>query len=80
MFRVMETTHESPLRRVRKARKLTLRQLAAIVSTSAQTIMRLEIDGTGTPEIAERIADYFGRELLNEIHILYPKRFMKEKS
>lgn len=70
---------ESPLRRLRLSRGLSLRDVANAVGADDSSISRIE---TGkqkpSPELAQRIVEYFGSRRLTELHILYPERYRDE--
>lgn len=67
---------KTPLRSLREKRGLTASEVAEAIGINQAHYSRIEA-GEGTrAETAERIAEYFGREFITELHILYPRRFM----
>lgn len=79
----MRTSHtksppmETPLRRLRKARNLTADQVGAAVGCNGSQIIRAELGVAASVKLAAKLADYYGREFISELHILYPQRYMK---
>lgn len=66
---------ETPLRKIRTSRGLSLETVARAVATDRANLSRLERGlQNATPELAERIADYFGYAI-TEMQILYPDRY-----
>lgn len=66
----------TPLRKAREASGLTQYEVAERAEMNQGHLSRLEADIEGcSPAMAERLAKIFKRYGLNELHILYPKRF-----
>lgn len=65
----------TPLRKLRKARGFSTTEVAKAVGLDQSTYSRIETSGATSREKAEAIADWFGREWITELHILYPDRF-----
>ena len=66
---------KTPLRVLREKRGLTAIAVAEAVGVSQGQYSRIE-NGEGTQaQTAERIVEFFGREFITEIHVLYPERF-----
>ena len=72
----MSNTHETPLRRARKAAGKTVSEVAEAVGIDQSTLSRIEL-GQQAPSLhtAEVLARHLGT--VSEIEILYPARFMK---
>ena len=66
----------TPLRKIRKARGLTLAKLAELTGSDAGNISRIE-RGIQTPskELAEKLASVFSQNVITEIEIIFPERF-----
>jgi len=65
----------TPLRRLRKARGITLEQVAQGVGLDVGNLSRLERRQQGVrPALAEKIVAFFGNGI-TELEILYPERF-----
>lgn len=69
---------ETPLRRLRKARGLTLKAVAEAVSSDTGNLSHFE-RRTRYPsrEMAEQLVKFFGPPL-DELQLLYPERYMVE--
>lgn len=68
---------ETPLRKARQRAAKKLGDVAAAVDISEGSLSRIECGKqTPSPELAERLARYFGT--VSEIEILYPERFTAE--
>lgn len=65
----------TPLRKLRKLRGLSTTVVAAAVELDQSTYSRIEASGATSRETAAKIADYFGREWITELHILFPDRY-----
>lgn len=76
----MNTKPIPPLRAIREARRLTIAQVSAATGIADTTLSQIE-RGIGnrsiTPEMAEKLADFFGRDTINEMQLLYPERFVE---
>lgn len=69
-----ENTH--PLKLARKARQMTLTQLAELVHVDTGNLSRIErFQQKPSTEIAARIAGVFAGEI-TEMHLLYPERYL----
>lgn len=71
----------SPLRKARKQLRLKGQFVADAVGVGQDTISRTERGLTKpSPALAEKLTNFFQKEGvdINEIHILYPERFMLE--
>lgn len=66
---------DSPLKKARLARDLTLQQVSAAVGTDTGNLSRIE-RGLQVPskELAEALVKYFDNEI-TETQIFYPERF-----
>lgn len=65
----------TPLRNARQAARKKLREVADAVGTSEGNLSRVECGKqTATPELAEKLARYFGT--VTEVEILYPERYV----
>lgn len=72
-----ERETETPLKRVRVLRKLTQDELADKVKIDQATLSRIERGiARASPELAADIVKVLNTDLLTEIHVLYPERFM----
>ena len=70
---------DTPLRKARKSKELTLVDLAHRTGTNFGNLSRIERGLTkATPKIAEKLAAIFAGEI-TEMHILYPERFSDSK-
>ena len=69
------TTRDTPLRKLRKQRGMSTTEVGAALGLDQSTYSRIETTGKTTPETAAKIAEYFGREWITELHILYPERY-----
>ena len=67
--------NKTPLRTLREARGLTATQVASAVGMVQSSYTRIENGLGASPESAARIAEYFGRDFITELHILYPERY-----
>lgn len=66
---------QAPLKAARTRRGLTLDQVSQAVGTDSGNLSRIENGKQkASPDLAERLAKYFGGEI-TEIQILYPERF-----
>lgn len=69
-----------PLRDARQAKGLTLTALAASVKTDAGHLSRVERgESTASPALAEEIVNVVGGDLIHEMQILYPLRYVTRK-
>lgn len=75
----MTETADTPLRRARNARGLTLEQLSSGVNLDPATISRIERGETCSADAAERLAAFFGENTITELEILYPERYEPKK-
>ena len=65
----------SPLRRLRAKRGLTTIKVARDLEIDQGHYSRIERDGKCSREVAEKIVEYFGRNRITELHVLYPARY-----
>lgn len=66
----------TPLRKLRLDRGLTLAEVSRSVGTDPANLSRVETaKQPATPELAERLVSYYGKDSISELHILYPRRF-----
>ena len=68
-------TSASPLRKLREKRGLTTIKVARDIEIDQGHLSRIERDGKCSREVAEKIVAYFGRNLISELHVLYPERY-----
>lgn len=68
---VMDMT---PLRKLRLERGITLAQVATAIGTDTGNVSRMESGEQKSVRLAAKIADFFGRDAITEIEILYPER------
>lgn len=65
-----------PLKHARKARKMTLTELANLVHVDSGNLSRIErFQQKSSTDLAERIAAVFAGQL-TEMHLLYPERYL----
>lgn len=67
---------QTPLRKIRLEKKLTISEVANAINCDVGNLSRLE-RGTQSAslELAERLARFYG-DKITEMQILYPKRYM----
>lgn len=71
----------TPLRAIRKKRKLTIYDVARAVDVRPGTISKIERGMAGaSSELAERLVTFFGRPAITEEKILYPERFANKEA
>jgi transcriptional regulator with XRE-family HTH domain len=66
---------ETPLKKLRRQRGLTLQHVATAVGIDTGNLSRIERGSQRSPEMAERIVNWFGRDAISELEILYPERY-----
>lgn len=66
---------DTPLRRLRRTRALTLETVAAAVGTDTGNLSRIERGKQTSLALAAALVDYFGVGDITEAEILYPERF-----
>ncbi|MDH2394642.1 helix-turn-helix transcriptional regulator [Providencia rettgeri] len=68
---------QTPLRRIRIEKQLTISEVANAINCDVGNLSRLE-RGTqaASLELAEKLVKFYG-EKITEMQILYPKRYMK---
>ena len=71
-MRRMEST---PLRRLRLSRHLTLKHVAEAVGLDTGNLSRIEAGKQKSPDMAERLVTFYGRDAIDELQILYPERY-----
>jgi transcriptional regulator with XRE-family HTH domain len=74
----MEST-DTPLKRLRLKRKLTLLDVASAVGTDTGNLSRIESGAQKSVALAEKLVEYFGRDSICESEILYPDRYPDSK-
>ena len=68
----------TPLRRARASKGLSIHQVAAAVGTNAGNLSRIErAVQAASPALAERLASYFEPDI-TELEVLYPERFLDQ--
>lgn len=65
----------TPLRKLREKRGLTTIKVAREVDIDQGHYSRIERDGKCSREVAQKIVEFFGREWITELHVLYPERY-----
>lgn len=70
----MSKKPKTPMRKLREARGITQKELSEILGVDPTSITKIETNVHSSPELAERIAKYFGTAITEE-QILYPERF-----
>ena len=72
----MTETYDTPLRKARLQRGLTLANVAESVGSDTGNISRIE-RGQQIPnrELLSNLVDLFKENEITEVHILYPERF-----
>ena len=66
---------QTPLRKLRLARGLSLEEVARGAGTDTGTLSRIETGvRSATPTRAEKLVKFYG-SAISEMHILYPRRF-----
>jgi len=71
---------ETPLKRIRIKRELSIYEVADGVKCSASTVSRVERGDQGvSPDMAARISKFFG-EGITEQEILYPERYVDQQA
>lgn len=65
----------TPLRKLREERGLTTIKVAREIQIDQGHYSRIERDGKCSREVAQKIVDFFGREWITELHVLYPERY-----
>lgn len=71
----MASTEQTPLRKIRHARGLSLEEVARKVGTDSGNLSRIELGRQSiTRELAASLASFYGSEIC-ELHIFYPERY-----
>ena len=71
---------DTPLRRVRRQKGLTLEDLAQVLECHNSTVSRIERNKQpATPDQAQKLVKRLGRRAINELQILYPERYASVK-
>lgn len=65
----------SPLRKARKARDLTLEVVAAAVGTDTGNLSRIERGQQASKDMVDKLVNYFEGSI-TELEIIYPERFV----
>jgi transcriptional regulator with XRE-family HTH domain len=69
----METPpKDTPLRALRKSRGLTLQEVADAIKTDTGNLSRIEQGTQKSLDMARRLVDFYGRDAITELDILYP--------
>jgi putative transcriptional regulator len=63
---------DTPLRALRKSRGLTLQDVAAAIKTDTGNLSRVEQGTQRSLDLARKLVDFYGREAISEVDILYP--------
>lgn len=70
---------DTPLRKARQAKHLSLAEVAAVAQLTVAQLSRIERGMSGTsPAVAALLAEFFGPKHINEMQILYPERFCSD--
>ncbi|ARL87607.1 helix-turn-helix domain-containing protein [Burkholderia pseudomallei] len=69
---------ETPLRRLRKSRGLTVAQVSQAVGIDQGNLSRIERGEQFSRRGAAALVVYFGDSAITEVEILYPERFRAE--
>ncbi|MGX7006193.1 helix-turn-helix domain-containing protein [Caballeronia sp. KNU42] len=67
---------ETPLRRLRKRRGLTVAQVALAIKIDQGNLSRIERGTQFSRRAAEALVAYYGISAITEMEILYPDRFV----
>lgn len=67
----------TPLRKLRERCGLTLQEVADAVGTNTGVLSRIERGTPTSPDMAEKLVEYYGRRRINELQILYPERYQR---
>lgn len=70
-----ESDKITPLRAVRLAAGQKLEDVAAAIGIDVGTLSRIERGEPTSATTAAKIANHFGRGLIDELRILYPERY-----
>lgn len=65
---------DTPLRALRKARQLTLQDVATAIGTDTGNLSRIEQGAQRSLELARKLVDFYGRDSITEVEILYPPK------
>lgn len=63
---------DTPLRALRKSRGLTLQEVANAIGTDTGNLSRIEQGAQRSLDLARKLVDFYGREAITELQILYP--------
>lgn len=67
----------SPLRKARKARGLTLEDVAAKVGTDTGNLSRIERGQQASKDMVDKLVKFFDGQV-TELQIIYPERFAND--
>lgn len=67
----------SPLRKIRREKGLSLKEVSNSVGTTHSHLSRIERGDTTTRELASKLSNFFDQNI-SEMEILYPERFTQE--
>lgn len=71
----------TPLRAIRKKRRLTIYDVAQAVAVRPGTISKIERGMAGaSTDLAARLVMFYGRAAISEEKILYPERFANKEA
>lgn len=70
-----QTQVETPLRRLRKRRGLTVAEVSRAIGIDQGNLSRIERGEQFSRRAASALVAYYGTELISELEILYPDRF-----
>jgi putative transcriptional regulator len=66
---------QTPLRKIRQLRGLSLKNVARAVSSDTGNLSRIETgEQIAKRDLAARLAAYFSPDI-NELHVIYPERY-----
>ena len=68
-------TMTTPLKRLRSSRGLTASAVAEAIGINQGQYSRIENGAKTTAETAQAIVEFFGRDAIDEMRVLYPDRF-----
>lgn len=71
---------ETPLRRLRRARRLTVAEVSRAIGIDQGNLSRIERGEQFSRRAAAALVAYYGGDAISEIEILYPDRFAKSVS
>lgn len=69
----------TPLRRLRESRKQTLKDVSSALDIDTGNLSRIERGLQVSPDVAAKLVNYFGRQHISELEILYPERYPEDR-